>query len=239
MTRFILWFRINRPFPGLIETGVARIRSIDDRLSACLKEGVDQVVVLGAGYDARAYRFEALKDKKVFEVDHPGTQAMKKEKILTVFGSWPEHVVFVPVDFEKDDLPGSLNRAGYRKELKTVFIWEAVSKYLTSRAASRLLTLVAENASPGSSIVFDYVYESIIDGSAGLSCNKKMLRYLEKKGEPFIFGLPENNPEQFLLNHGYSKATNFPAHQIKETYFGNGPRSKHFHLFWGVMHAVV
>ncbi len=99
---------IDRRFPGATDTIVSRIRFIDDCLKDCITEGVEQLVILGAGYDARAYRFNELKNKLVFEVDHPNTQKLKKNKILNIFGSLPHYIVYVPVDFEKDKLISKL-----------------------------------------------------------------------------------------------------------------------------------
>ena len=77
---------------------------IDDRLQQHLGDGLEQLVILGAGYDSRAYRFEELKKGiKVFEVDHPATQAVKKEKLQEIFQLLPDHVTYVPVDFHNEN----------------------------------------------------------------------------------------------------------------------------------------
>ena len=80
LAKFILWLMIDRRFPGASITVVSRIRFVDDCLKDCIKEGIEQLVILGAGYDSRAYRFNQLKSKRVFEVDHPNTQSLKIKK---------------------------------------------------------------------------------------------------------------------------------------------------------------
>lgn len=84
--------------PGVNGFLAARDRYIDDTLQAFLDEGIQQLVILGAGYDSRVYRFVRT-GVKIFEVDHPATQEDKLVKVQTVFGRVPEHVVYVPVDF--------------------------------------------------------------------------------------------------------------------------------------------
>jgi len=96
LAKFVLWLMINRRFPGATDTIVSRIRFIDDTLKDSITEGIEQLVILGAGYDARACRFNEL----------------KKKKILNIFGSLPDHVVYVPVDFEKDRLISKLTNPG-------------------------------------------------------------------------------------------------------------------------------
>ena len=91
---------------------VARCRCIDDLLQECLNEGLQQLVILGAGYDSRAYRFEQLKKGvKVFEVDHPATQKIKLGKVRAIFGRWPDHVTYVSIDFTKDRLETCLSES--------------------------------------------------------------------------------------------------------------------------------
>jgi len=238
-SRFVLWLMIDRRFPGATDTIVSRIRFVDDCLKDCITEGVEQLVILGAGYDARAYRFNELKNKLVFEVDHPNTQKLKKNKILNIFGSLPHHIVYVPVDFEKDRLISKLTKAGYNQTLKTLFLWEGVCKYLTPNAVNELLTAVSGNSCRGSSIVFDYLFQSMIDRTSGSLLADRMLNFQAKKGEPYLFGLPENNPEQFILGKGFSKVKNVTAENIKNMYFNNDSREKKLHPFWGVIHATV
>ncbi|MCX6030040.1 MAG: SAM-dependent methyltransferase [Chloroflexi bacterium] len=100
--------------PGVWEFLAVRERYIDDFLETCLSEGLEQLVILGAGYDARAYRFEELKrEVKVFEVDHPATQAAKLRKLAAIFGARPAHVTYVPIDFNRETLAGRLFECSY------------------------------------------------------------------------------------------------------------------------------
>jgi methyltransferase (TIGR00027 family) len=239
LTRFVLWLAIERRFPGATDTIVSRIRFVDDCLKNCINDGIEQLVILGAGYDSRAYRFNELKDKHVFEVDHPHTQNLKKRKIAAIFGHLPSHVVFVPVDFEREKLIPKLSEAGYNRNLKTLFIWEGVCKYLTNNAVNELLSTVSGNSCKGSSIVFDYLFQSMIDGSSGSKFAAKILDFQARKGEPYIFGLPEKNPEHHIMSKGFSLVKNINAAKLKSMYFSGRARGKKLHSFWGLIHAIV
>ncbi len=239
LARFVLWFATDRRFPGTIDTLVSRVRFVDDCLKECLLNGLEQLVILGAGYDSRAHRFAELLPKRVFEVDHPKTQSLKREKIMSMFGVLPRHVTYVAVDFEIEDLMEKLVLSGYRKDLKTLFIWEGVCKYLTAAAVDRLLAAVSANACRDSVIIFDYLYESVINGRLNSKLARKMLIFQASKGEPFIFGLPEEHPEDQIKSKGFSNVKNTTAAHIQMRYFSQQKRGRNMHPFWGVIEATV
>lgn len=239
LTKFILWLAIDRRFPGASDMVVSRVRFIDDCLHNCINDGLEQLVILGAGYDSRPYRFIQLKDKPIFEVDHPNTQALKKRKIETIFGHLPAHVTFVPIDFEKDRLMPKLTEKGYNPNLKTLFIWEGVCKYLSENAVNELLLTVSGNSRKGSSIVFEYLFKSMIDGSSHSKIAGKVLKFQARKGEPFIFGLPETNPGAEILSKGFSKVENVNATELQSMFFSGMARGNKINPFWGIIHAIV
>ncbi len=143
---------------------LVRTRFIDERLREAVRNGDRQIVVLGAGFDSRAYRLrEVLHRARVFEVDFGPTQEYKKRRISEVLGSLPGNVVYVPIDFTRDSLREVLQKAGYRSDQVSFFIWEGVSFYLPEEAVRGTLTYVATHSAQGSSIVADFIKKSVID----------------------------------------------------------------------------
>jgi len=141
----------------------ARTRFIDDTLLASIHNGAKQVVILGAGFDSRAYRFsELLQNISVFEIDHPATQEAKKARVRAALGSLPPNITYVPIDFRDAGLDGLLAAASYKKNEITFFNWEGVTMYLPAKDVTNILQWVASNSAPGSTIVFDYTYASVI-----------------------------------------------------------------------------
>jgi len=130
-----------------------RTIAIDDAIRAT--QPVRQLVILGAGLDARAWRMDELADAIVFEVDHPATQQVKRERTLGLRRAARE-VRFVPVDFQTDALDTALARAGHDASAPTVFLWEGVVRYLTLAAIEATLDAVARRAAPGSRFVANY-----------------------------------------------------------------------------------
>lgn len=232
--------RSARKFPGLFDAVIARTRYFDDYLKRCIEDGIEQLVILGAGFDARAYRFDALREAAtVFEVDHPATQKVKKKKVKEIFGSLPRHVVFVPVRFDRESLGGKLFENGYDGALKTLFIQEGVTYYLPAEAVDETLAFVVGNSGKGSSIIFDYFPPSVADGTSPLQEAKQVRKVVLKYNEKLLFGIEEKDIERFLTTRGFHDITNVDGAFCDRAYF-NGPNahrktSEMFHF----VHASV
>lgn len=213
--------------PGVWEFLAARDRYIDDTLEACLAEGLEQLVILGAGYDARAYRFEALKSGvKVFEVDHPATQVAKLKKVAAIFGAPPAHVTYVPIDFDRETLAERLFAAGYDEGRKTLFIWQGVTFYLTAQAVDDTLAFVAGHSAPGSSIIFDYMDPRLLAGAPRHGEVSSMRRYRGLTGEGLAFGIPIDSIRAFLEARGFIQVRNADHTALEQAYLSGSRRGR-------------
>ena len=225
--------------PGTLGFVVARERYIDDYLQAGLDSGLEQLVILGAGYDSRAYRFEQLKGCKVFEVDHPATQQAKIVKLKKILGALPAHVVFVPIDFETQTLQERLVECGYDAHKKTLFIWQGVTQYLTPEAVDNTLVFVAHHAGQGSSIIFDYMYTELLDGTVKRSEVNSMQRYRYLTGEGFQFGIPEGTIEAFMQQRGFCRVKNAAHGELKRAYFTGVNQNRAVAAGYAIVSATV
>jgi methyltransferase (TIGR00027 family) len=230
--RKLLIRQSNKDFIGMGGFIVARTRYVDEYLKAQVAEGIKQLVILGAGYDSRAYRLGLSETGvKVFEVDHPDTQVLKMMKVQALFGSMPKHVAYVHVDFAREKLEVNLPKNGYDSGLKTLFIWEGVMMYLTAEAVDQTLAFISGHSGQGSCIVFDYLFESAIDGTSGLKEAELMKMHCAKLGEPLRFALKDNAIGQFLSSREFSLLENTDATSLKDAYFkGKGQQRKVFPL---------
>jgi methyltransferase (TIGR00027 family) len=133
----------------------ARSRFAEDCLTAAVSRGVRQVVVLGAGLDTFSLRDpHSSLGLRVFEVDHPATQAWKRERINEAGLSVPPSLTFAPVDFERQSLAEGLAAAGFEATRSAYFHWLGVVPYLRRDAISAVLQFIA--SIPASEVVFDY-----------------------------------------------------------------------------------
>ena len=133
--------------PGLTAYVLTRHRFIDDRLRRALAGDVRQLVLLGAGYDSRAYRFAPeLAGRPVFEVDFPATSRRKSRILSRRAETLPRvDVRRVEIDFEVDSLAARLREAGFRSGRRTFFVWEGVSMYLTRAAVKDTLATIRDD----------------------------------------------------------------------------------------------
>ncbi len=119
-----------------------------------MARGVGQYVLLGAGLDTFAYR-AIRQGLRVFEVDHPATQAWKRARLSEVRIATPDWVTYAPVDFERENIKDGLARAGFDLSRPAMFAWLGVTPYLTREAVMATLAFVA-TLPKGTEIVFDY-----------------------------------------------------------------------------------
>ena len=133
---------------------VMRSRYLEDEVDHAVERGVSQYAILGAGLDSFAYRRTDLANSlRVFEVDHPATQAWKRARLQQIRITLPSNLVLVPVDFEKQSLIERLQKNDYHVDQPGLFSWLGVTPYLTLEAIFGTLRSVAAFA-PGTEIMF-------------------------------------------------------------------------------------
>jgi methyltransferase (TIGR00027 family) len=146
----------NNPSRRMLRLFIAvRTRFAEDALAAAVARGVRQLVVLGAGLDTYAYRNAFAESLHVFEVDHPATQAWKRQRLADAAIPLPRTLTFAPVDFERETLAGGLAAAGFDPAKQSFFTWLGVVPYLTAQAVLSTLEFIARLPG-GAHVVFDY-----------------------------------------------------------------------------------
>jgi methyltransferase (TIGR00027 family) len=221
----------------------ARTKHMDALLRQAAKDGVVQVVNLGAGYDSRAYRFrDSMPEARFFEIDLPAMIAEKKRRIKAALGRVPDDVAYVPIDFNTQTIPGELKKAGYDTGKKTFFIWEGVTYYISGEAVDSTLRFIATGSAPGSSVVFDYMPSGVIDGDYQTYPDIRRLAFwVAYRGEPFIFGIPEGQSRSYVSKRGLKVISDLNPKDLEAKYLTrsdgslDGPCPSAFRI----MHAAV
>ena len=208
----------DRLSPGAMSFVVGRERYIDDYLVAGLRDGLDQVVLLGAGFDTRAYRIPGISKTRVFEIDQLATQELKLERLKKIIDPLPRYVTFVPVDFNTQTLGERLLANGYDKRGKTLFIWQGVTYFLSAQGVDGTLAFIANQSGPGSSVIFDYFYNEALRDTTRMDL-KMMRRAARLTGEEYLFGIDEGRVEEFLAKRGFSDVRNVTFADLKPVYF--------------------
>lgn len=207
-------------WPYTRSSGVVRTRLIDDLVRDGIRDGAEQLLLLGAGFDSRAYRLGEAKGIAVFEVDHPATQRVKRERLKALFGQSPANVCFVEVDFEKDDLEDKLIEAGFDTKKSTVVVWEGVVSYLTESAVHGTLAVLARLLAPGSHLILTYMHKGALDGSGTFKGARRWKSWVRFSGEPFIFGFDPANLAEALRPLGFLLKNDVSTEEAARHYCG-------------------
>lgn len=189
--RMVLWMQV-------------RTRFLDDELLGFVRGGGRQVLLLGAGFDCRAARFaRELDESRVFEVDHPATQA-KKRRVLAEADAPSARVDYVAWDFERRpvaELPARLAELGHDATTPTLTIWEGVTMYLTRAALDASVAAVRALSAPGSRFAITYFTPE------GVRRMRRMSPVL--RAEPFRSGFALGEIGPWLATHGFELVQDF------------------------------
>ena len=200
-----------------------RARLAEDVVERAVADGIRQYAILGAGLDSFAYRRpDLLMRLRVFEVDHPASQAWKRERLAELGVSLPTNLVFAPVDFESQTLRAGLLAAGFDFADGAVFSWIGVTMYLTLAAIEATLETVG-GCPPGSRIVLTYNLPlSALEGQAR-AIGSSMSRSAGEVGEPWLSFFTPAEAEALLRRCGFGKVDHFGPTEAIRTYFTGVP----------------
>ena len=214
--------------PGFHEHLISRTRFIDDLIEACAANGVEQYVILGAGYDLRAHRLELLSSLEIFEVDQFEVQARKRSKLSDDLPN-SENVTYVSVDFNKQSLTEQLLAAGFDKSKRTVFTLEGVSQYIPKEAVEATIAELAALIEETSATLFMSYVDTLLEtdpekcfGKGYPKAAKRakiIMRLAAKVGEPWITFYEAKELEDLLAKYGFSVVKNKTLADLNAVYF--------------------
>ncbi len=184
-----------------------------------------QIVLLGAGLDARAARF-AQPGLRFFEVDQQASQAEKLRRIASVQGYPTGAATYVACDFEKDDFLERLVSSGFDRSSPALIVWEGVTYYLPETAIRTTLRRVAKDCEPRSVLLFDYFTRGFVEGASRADADKQTRELVEELGERFVFGT--NDPLPMLYEEGFRHVRSVSFDEICLSLTGTYQRERQF-----------
>lgn len=201
-----------------------RSRLVEERLTKARKQGLEQLVILGAGLDSTAYRCtEQLNDLLVFEIDHPATQHWKKTRLTECNINLPDNLKFVGFDFENQTLAEALEAGGVRSNAITMFTWLGVQMYLTPATVQATLAVLGKFP-PGSQLIMDFAMPDATHPDEQLQDPVGELnRVVSEMGEPFESTYTEQELETCLKEAGFSDVSFYTVERILDSFL-NGNR---------------
>jgi methyltransferase (TIGR00027 family) len=222
---------IDRKWLGARTSAIARTRLADDWLQNALRNGARQVLILGAGFDMRAYRLPEIGAARVFEVDHPFTQAAKIRLISRQAGHHAV-VTHVPVDFNRQTLDAALRGSDFDSNARSIVLWEGVTNYLTEAAVDATLRTIAVSVSPESELFLTYVHRGLLDGTRRFDGGAEILQRVREVGEPWTCGFEPSEMPAYLMTRGFALIEDLSADDYRARYFGDAARSMTGYSFY-------
>jgi methyltransferase (TIGR00027 family) len=196
-----------------------RSRFAEDELARAVDRGARQYVVLGAGLDTFAYRNPHPEDVlHVFEVDHPATQAWKRERLADAGIALPRNLTFAAIDFESQTLAAGLASAGFASGQRTFFSWLGVTPYLAAETVLATLRCIASSP-PGSGVAFDYGLDPSSLSPAQRLVFDALARRVAAAGEPFQTFFEPAQLECELRAMGFGEVEDLGQEKINSRYF--------------------
>ena len=190
-------------FPGHKNALIARVRFFDDSVRDSISKGFTQIVVIGAGYDTRAYRIEGISNVRVFELDLPEIQNRKKSKIQEIFGSLPIEVTYIPVDLSITSLKTALKGNDFDSRQKTLYVLEGLILYIPPEQVKELFSSIIFLSAQGSAVLFDSIDGAIVDGSDQSAYAMNIRQQMSRLGETFKFGIRKGEEEKYMKTIGF------------------------------------
>jgi len=199
---------------------LSRSRYAEDCLEKAMQEGVQEYVILGAGFDTFAFRRpDLLEQLQVFEIDHPVTQELKRQRIGRTGWKIPEHLHFVPLDFNQESLKSGLQGSGYDANKTGFFSWLGVSYYLSREVVFATLRDLANMAAKGSTLVFDYLDAGAFSPAKAGRRVQFMLWIAGQVGEPMKSGFEPQSLAADLERLGWLLQEDLAPEEIDRLYF--------------------
>jgi methyltransferase (TIGR00027 family) len=205
-------------WPYSRSSAVVRTRAIDDLVRDAIRSGARQLVLLGAGLDSRGCRLDETGEIEVFEVDHPATQRVKKERLHACMGKLPANIRYVAIDFERDALEAKLVESGYNPAVQAVVVWEGVIDYLTESAVQSTLAVLARLLAPPSLLIFTYTHHGALDGSKAFPGARRWRSWSSVSGERFLFGFNPDTLAEVLKPHRFLLQSDASTEEIARRY---------------------
>jgi methyltransferase (TIGR00027 family) len=226
----------DRRYPGYLAIVLLRNRRHEQLVAESLAEGVEQVVLLGAGFDSTALRLD-LGDATVFEVDAAPTLRVKRAVIERAGLTPRTHTRYVECDFERDSLPERLVKHGFDPHAPALVAWWGVSLFLTEDAVHATMADIASLTAPGSRFAFDYVHASVVDGTTTFPGALRARAAVIRRGEPYRFGLSPERAPGFVRGYGFTVDDNLSIPDLAARYGGRRGFPYSTDDFFGVITA--
>jgi methyltransferase (TIGR00027 family) len=243
-SRFLQWLlsrkstsEIYRPISGQI---ISRAKYVEEKLDQAASKGISQYVIIGAGFDSFCLRRpDFAANLRIYEIDHPATQQIKRERLGEISSFSPKGVEFLAIDLEKRTIADALSDSSFLKDEKAFFSWLGVVPYLSKDVVFAVLYDLVCFAARGSEIVFDYLIPIYRMTPKDRQALGRGMRIIEHWGEPVeSFFHPDAFPD-VVSYFGYRILENQSPDELNERYFADRLDNLVAHSAAYIIHAAI
>ena len=208
-------------FPkGIYEYVISRTKYIDKIIKKEIEKSIDQIIILGAGFDSRAIRFEKInKTTTFFELDSIHTQEAKIRQFKKKGISLPGKTIYIPIDFNVDSISDKILQNGFNPNKKALLLMEGLIMYLKNEEVSELFKLLYKLSSVGSSVIFDYIYASVLRRENIYYGEKNIYNKVNSVKESWQFGIEKGDIEYFVNKFNFKLIENLTSNELEKLYF--------------------
>jgi methyltransferase (TIGR00027 family) len=242
--RFFQWILrrkiISETFRPISAQVLSRAKYVEEKLEQAVSKGISQYVIIGAGFDSFCLRRPSFSaDLRIYEIDHPVTQQIKRKRLMKILDSSRKAVEFFAIDLEKQTISDAITGSSFLKDERVFFSWLGTIPYLSEDAVFTELRDLAYFAARGSEIVFDYLiptYKMTLEDRQALG---KGMRIIERWGEPVkSYFDPEAFPGE-VSHLGYRIFENLSPGEVNKGYFSNRSDNLMAHSAAFIVHAEI
>jgi len=224
---------------GIMPVVYTRARFGEDLLEIAVEEGLDQYVIVGAGYDTFFARRPDLMDKlTLYELDQAATQQSKRERMKAAGLSEPENVAYVASDLNQEKLHEALARVNFDATRPALFSWFGVTYYLKMESIKETLINISSHMAPGSAVMFDYLADPKSTPYGFIRMQEASANFVARRGEPWVSSFVPDKLPDFLDELGYETVNHLKPEEVGPRYF-HETDDLTYPAFIGLYHGVV
>lgn len=205
---------------GIYEYIIARTKYFDEVTEKALSNNFNQIFIFGAGFDSRAIRFGRLNKTTIFyELDAYHTQNAKIEQYKKRNINIPENLIFIPINFNNENIRDKLDKCGFNRNKTSLFLLEGLLMYLDENAVIDIFKIIKEFSVTGNWLIFDFIFKSVLRKEKKYYGESDIYKKVNKYNEAWKFGIEDKDVKKYFEKMGFKVLDISNSKKLEKKYF--------------------